>query len=411
MGSSYTTKQNWPRFVLVATVVTMVMGLAVPRASAAVVTPAAFEQCLLDRINASRAQVGAQPLAMAVDRVEPVRNWSYSMSVNGFRHMTSAERDPILPPGTSTWGENIAWTSNSQLSDCSQIHNMLMNSPGHRAHILATKFKFVALGAYVDGSGWWVTELFFNAAGYPPTSPCPEGAVCDTLALQDTGGRFHLWSEIDYQHQVSAFYYGNPGDVAFAGDWDCDGIETLGLYRRSDGYVYLRNANTEGVAHIAYYFGNPGDYPIAGDFNGDGCDTVSIYRPSQAGFYIINDLGAANQGLGAADHSFTFGAVGDKPFVGDFNGDGIETVGLHREATGRVYLRNTHTTGPADREFTFGNPGDILLAGDWDGDGEDTVGVYRPSDRAFYARNTNSAGPADAILYAGAYAGVVVLRP
>lgn len=411
MGSSYTAKQNWLRLLLIAAVVTMVIALAVPRASAAVSAPAEFEQCLLDRINASRAQVGAQPVAMAWDRVDQVRMWSQAMSANEFRHMTSTERNPILPPGTSAWGENIAWWSDPQLPDCSQVHTMLMNSSDHRAHILSSNYRFVALGAYVDGSGWWVTELFFDAAGYPPSSPCPEGAVCDTLAFQDSGGRFQIWNELAYTHQVSAFYFGNPGDVAFAGDWDCDGVETLGLYRRSDGYVYLRNANTQGVADITYYFGNPGDFPIAGDFDGDGCDTVSIYRPAEARFHIINSLGAADSGLGAADHSFVFGVGGDKPFVGDFDGDGIDTVGLHREDSGLAYYRNTHTTGSADGQFTFGIPGDILVAGDWDGDGDDTVGVYRRSDGVFYARNSNTAGPADAILYAGAYTGVVILRP
>jgi hypothetical protein len=53
--------------------------------------------------------------------------------------------------------------------------------------------------------------------------------------------------------------------------------------------------------------------PLAGDFNGDGCDTLSIYRPSEARFYIANELGENDGGLGAADSSFLLGNVGDKP--------------------------------------------------------------------------------------------------
>ncbi|MGB5532432.1 MAG: hypothetical protein WBN71_04950, partial [Acidimicrobiia bacterium] len=83
-----------------------------------------------------------------------------------------------------------------------------------------------------------------------------------------------------------SFYYGNPGDYPMMGDWDCNGIATPGLYRQSDGYVYLRNSNTQGIADIRFYFGNPGDVPIAGDFNGDGCDTVSIYRQTEGQVYI-----------------------------------------------------------------------------------------------------------------------------
>jgi hypothetical protein len=230
------------------------------------------------------------------------------------------------------------------------------------------------------------------------------------VAFQDAGGMFHLWSEVSSFPTVTSFYFGNPGDVAFSGDWDCDGVETPGLYRRSDGYVYLRNSNTQGIADITFFFGNPGDLPLAGDFNGNGCDTVSIYRPSEARFYVINKLGSADGGLGAADYSFLFGNSGDKPFVGDFDGDGVDTVGLHRESSGLVYFRNSNSTGVAEFQFIYGNPGDKLVAGDWDGDGDDSVGVYRPSNGVFYLRNSNTQGIADAWALAGAYNGVVALN-
>ena len=194
---------------------------------------------------------------------------------------------------------------------------------------------------------------------------------------------------------VTRFYYGNPGDYPFMGDWDGDGVETPGLYRQSDGYVYLRNSNTQGIADIKFFFGNPGDVPIAGDFNNDGFDTVSIYRPSNQTFYIINKLGSGDQGLGAADFSYVFGNPGDKPFVGDFDADGVETVGLHRESTGLVYFRNSHTQGNADVQFIFGNPGDRLIAGDWTGDGVFTPALFRPSNTTMYFRYTNTQGNAD----------------
>jgi hypothetical protein len=215
----------------------------------------------------------------------------------------------------------------------------------------------------------------------------------DTVGLVDTStGVWHLY---DNGNEFASFTYGNPGDVPFMGDWDGDGIETPGLYRQSDGFVYLRNSNTVGNADITFFFGNPNDVPIAGDFNGNGFDTVSIYRPSNQTFYIINELGEDGGGLGPADTSYVFGDPGDKPFVGDFNGNGQETVGLHRESTGLVYYRNTHTPGNADNQFIFGDPGDRFVAGDWTGNGTDTPGVFRPGDSTFYVRFSNSAGPAD----------------
>jgi hypothetical protein len=172
-------------------------------------------------------------------------------------------------------------------------------------------------------------------------------------------------------------------------------VDTPGLYRQSDGYVYLRNSNTQGVADISFYFGNPGDIPIAGDFDGDGCDTVSIYRPSEARFYIINELGSADEGLGAADYSYLFGNPGDVPFVGDWNGDGTDTPGLRRSSNGFVYVRDTNTQGNADISFFYGNPGDFVFAGDWNSDGGDSIGLYRPSNGTVYLRNALSTGNAD----------------
>ncbi len=178
-------------------------------------------------------------------------------------------------------------------------------------------------------------------------------------------------------------------------NWDCDGIDTPGLYRRSDGFVYLRNSITQGVADVDYFFGVPGDVPVAGDFNGDGCDTVSIYRPSEGKVYIINRLGSGGMGAGFADVSYYFGKPGDKPFAGDFDNDGIDTIGLHRESTGLVYFRNSHTPGTGEREFLYGIPGDRTMAGDWTGDGSSTPGLFRPSEARFYLRHTNTQGVAD----------------
>ncbi|HSG79760.1 MAG TPA: hypothetical protein VLD62_09290 [Acidimicrobiia bacterium] len=215
----------------------------------------------------------------------------------------------------------------------------------------------------------------------------------EPFVLVDEHGRWYRFGESE--SAPSPFYYGNPGDYPFVGDWDCDGIDTPGLYRQSDGFVYLRNSNTAGIADWEFFFGNPGDVPVVGDFDGDGCDTVSIWRPAEARVYIINELGEDNGGLGAAEYDYPFGEPGDLPFVGDFDGDGIDTVGLYRPSAGYVFFANRARSTTADTAFTFGDPGDEIVAGDWDGDGIDTVGLYRPSDGNIYLRLENQAGAAD----------------
>jgi CSLREA domain-containing protein len=232
----------------------------------------------------------------------------------------------------------------------------------------------------------------------------PQGNMCDkgafeltvpvTVGLVDPGTG--VWRLRNNSGVVTQFFYGVPGDYPFVGDWDCDGEDTPGLYRQSDGFAYLRNSNSQGIADLTFFFGNPGDVPIAGDFNGNGCDTLSIYRPSEARFYIINQLGQNGGGLGAAEYSFLFGNQGDKPVVGDWDGDGVDEIGLHRESSGFFYYRNTLSTGIADGQFYFGDPGDRFVAGDWGVvDGADTPGLFRPSNVTFDFRHTLTQGNAD----------------
>lgn len=160
---------------VVALAATLVVLLFGQQPASAVASQTEFEHCLLDRINEARADHGVAPVEMAYDRIPQVRDWSEWMRFNEFRHMTNAERNPILPSTWWTWAENIAMYG-SQHIGCTVIHNMFMNSPGHRDNILNANQEYVALGAYVDGSGWWVTQLFFSAHGYVPDC---DGAFCD----------------------------------------------------------------------------------------------------------------------------------------------------------------------------------------------------------------------------------------
>ena len=245
--------------------------------------------------------------------------------------------------------------------------------------------------------GVWFTTPGPNTFDIGP--PCV--GVCDRIGYVDESGEWRLAHDVAWGTADTKFYYGTPGDVPLMGDWDCDGIDTPGLYRASTGFVYLRNSNSQGFAHRQYFFGVAGDVPLAGDFDGDGCDTVSIYRPSEQRFYIINRLGDGGVGL-PADFSFIFGVPGDKPFTGDFDGNGRDEIGLHRESTGLVYLRYTLTTGFADTQFFYGLPGDFLVAGDWDGNGTDTPAIYRPSEGNWYFRLANTQGFANHVIGFGA---------
>ncbi|MEZ5175722.1 MAG: CAP domain-containing protein [Acidimicrobiia bacterium] len=391
----------------------MVVVAAGPAVAGGAAVDPGLEQCLLGLHNAERTARGLHPLIPEPSLTGYARDWSFEMYNSGdFRH------SDLSFPG-NWWGrsENISY-SYGYGSQCQSHHDAFMNSPGHKANILRASSDRVGVGIVVDPADHdltYVTVVFGDSDGssgpapIPPFPPSPCTGSCAGFAAVDAGGRWSVFDKVG-DNTPNTFYFGNPGDVPFMGDWDGDGVATPGLYRQSDGFVYLRNSNTQGNADIEFYFGNPGDVPIAGDWDGDGDDTVSIYRPSEGRFYIVNELGVDGGGLGAADFSFMFGNVGDTPFVGDFNGNGRDSVGLHRASTGYSYFRYSLTTGVADRAFFYGNPGDRIMAGDWNGNGTDTVAVYRPSQWHLYVKLHNTPGAADWDAYLGQFKHVVSMR-
>ncbi len=230
---------------------------------------------------------------------------------------------------------------------------------------------------------------------YANTIPFRLGRRTASFGVADPSqGRWHLRDGL----RTRSFYYGNPGDTPFMGDWDCDGIDTPGLYRESDGFAYLRNSNSQGIADVEFFLGNPGDVAVPGDFDGDGCDTVSVYRPAEARFYVANRLGSGAAGFGPADFSYPYGERGDRPLAGDFDGDGIDTLALHRPSTGQVLIRNSLDAGAADEVFYFGDTSDRLFTGDWDGDGATTFGLFRDADATVRLLFANEARPPDLAL-------------
>jgi hypothetical protein len=159
-----------------------------------------------------------------------------------------------------------------------------------------------------------------------------------------------------------------------------------------DARFLLRMTNAGGPADLNFAYGVDDDTAVVGDFNGDGTQTVGVRRGDR--YFIRN----GNSG-GPADLDFHFGRADDTPVVGDWNGDGTQTVGVRRGD--RFFLRNSNSGGPADLDFRFGRSGDVPVVGDWNGDGVETVGVRRGG--TFYLRNSNSGGPADlAFAYGGA---------
>jgi len=273
------------------------------------------------------------------------------------------------------------------------------------------------------GLGWasqepdFYQEEFERAWNLIPPGSTENGAVASfvrsTLGGPDSVGVMEFatanWLRLRFDGTPTEFTFGDTDDLPVVGDWDCDGIQTPGVWRHTTNEYFVRNSITSGEEVWTYGIDQSGYWPLAGDFTGDTCGTQAYYRLLDSMVYIFNTWGNEGEDLYEPDVYYQFGNEGDIPFVGDFDGDGIDTIGLFRPSTGVFYLKNTHTEGPADIEFAFGTEGDIPIAGDWGvEDGIDTVAVYRPSTGTFFFRYDNSEGPADEALEFGVMAGYPV---
>ena len=216
------------------------------------------------------------------------------------------------------------------------------------------------------------------------------GGPDTTGVFRPTDGLLYLKNKNETGFADIALNYGIPSDYPVVGDWDGNGTVTIGIYRQ--GSFFLRNFNTIGFANIVFPFGAPGDQPIAGDWNGDGVDTIGVFRNGL--FFLRN-----SNSEGGADVTFGLGNPGDVGIAGDWNGDGLDSTGVFRPSNGLLYLKDTNDTGFANYALNYGIPGDQPVVGDWDGNGTDTIGVYRNGQ--FMLRFSNTIGFADVIFGLG----------
>jgi hypothetical protein len=150
-----------------------------------------------------------------------------------------------------------------------------------------------------------------------------------------------------------------------AGDWDGDGIDDVGVFRPgATGRFFLRQPFEVTVPFphtivltINFPFGAAGDQPVAGDWDGNGGETVGVYRPGDPGTFLLS-----NSLSDDIDFNFTFGGPGDLPVAGDWLALGRDGVGIFIPGI-PVMLLTPELSSKAAFAFTFGQPGDVPVAG------------------------------------------------
>jgi hypothetical protein len=205
---------------------------------------------------------------------------------------------------------------------------------------------------------------------------------------------------------------GSEADRPVTGDWDGDGKDDIGIFgpewpgdprhlefepglpdannlllkrpknpppnpdQATDGERLLRLTSTgkeraDLIDHV-FRFGGPTDVPIAGDWNGDGIRSVGVFRGGKW-FFDLDGDGRWSEG----DKTAVFGQEGDIPIVGDFDGDGIEEIGVFRNGKWIIDANGNRQIDAGDRIIELGGPGDKPVVGDWNGDGIDEPAIYR----------------------------------
>jgi hypothetical protein len=119
---------------------------------------------LFSAVNAARASAGLPGYAYAGDLAAAARGQAERMAASGELY-----HNPNLGSEVGGWsriGENVAFAG-----DWRAAHDVLMNSPDHRAQILDSGYTQMGVGTAVDKDGTiWVAEVFRTPTGTSPSS-------------------------------------------------------------------------------------------------------------------------------------------------------------------------------------------------------------------------------------------------
>ena len=177
------------------------------------------------------------------------------------------------------------------------------------------------------------------------------------------------------------------------------GASTVGLYGTANSQFFLRDTADTGIANttLTYQPGTAGDSlaGIVGDWDGDGIATIGVYDHANGTFYLKNSNDPSST---AAATTIQFGPTSTPstwlPVAGDWNNSGKDQVGLYDQTTGLFHLN----VGGTDAPFLYGpviaaGNGLLPIAGKWTPTAtEDTIGLYDPKTSLFFLRNSNDTG-------------------
>jgi FtsP/CotA-like multicopper oxidase with cupredoxin domain len=228
------------------------------------------------------------------------------------------------------------------------------------------------------GSTYQYRVFAVNAAGDSPLLTDLVGIYRNNRWFLDSNAN-NIW---DGPTVDTRFIFGLQTDKSVFGDWNGDGNTEIGTYRNGQWYLDLNgNGVWDGEAtDILCSLGGTADsIPVTGDWNGDGITDIGVFKSNTNTWFL--DTNGNRQWDKATDLTTIYGITGDVPVVGNWTGVGADKIGVYRAG---IWLLDTNGNGIWNGQtvdtrldnFTK-KPGDIPVVGDWNGSGIDKVGVYR----------------------------------
>lgn len=119
---------------------------------------------IFSAVNSARSSAGLAAYSYAGDLAAAARGQAERMASSGELY-----HNPNLSSEVGGWsriGENVAFAG-----DWRSAHDVLMNSPDHRAQILDSGYTQMGVGTAVGSDGtFWVAQVFRTPSGAPSTS-------------------------------------------------------------------------------------------------------------------------------------------------------------------------------------------------------------------------------------------------
>lgn len=228
-----------------------------------------------------------------------------------------------------------------------------------------------------------VTDIFFYDAKFSTSlgksNDFDGDGTNDIAVFRPSSG---VWYSLDStNNNFRALQWGSSGDRLVPADYDGDGRTDYAVFRPSLGRWFILLSSSSSV--MMEDFGLPNDIPTPNDFDGDGKADLAVYRDSASGgqSYFIYRGTSNNPNRNAT--FIPWGTNGDKPVVGDYDGDGRADAAVFRPSNRVWYLLRSTLGFYAEQ---FGLSTDRLVPADFDGDRWTDIAVFRPSSGIWYIR-------------------------